>query len=98
MQMNVITIEEEAFKLLVAKIENLEKRFEQIVNKASCPTKERWLDIQDVLQILKCSRRHLQNYRNEGKLPFSQIGQKIYFKSSDVEHFLEKNYKNVRRF
>ena len=93
--MNVITIEEEAFKLLIAKIESLEKRFEQIINKANYPTKERWLDMQDVMQLLKCSRRQLQIYRDKRMLPFSQINQKIYFKASDVEKFLEKHFRNT---
>ena len=56
------------------------------------PLSEKWLDNQDVCIILKVSTRTLQNYRDKGILPFSQIGNKIYYKASDIEKHLETNY------
>jgi predicted site-specific integrase-resolvase len=38
--------------------------------------------------LLRISTRTLQSYRDEGKLNFSQIGNKIYYKVSDVEKLL----------
>lgn len=54
--------------------------------------KEQWIDGQDVLQVLHISKRNLQTLRDNGTLGFSRIGGKIYYKVSDVEGLLEKNY------
>ena len=35
-----------------------------------------------------CWDRTMQTYRDTGKLPYSQINNKIYYKASDVETFL----------
>jgi len=53
---------------------------------------ETWLDISDTAKWLKVSHRTLQNYRNQGLLPYSQIGAKIYFRLQDLEEFLMKHY------
>lgn len=56
---------------------------------------DKWLDIQEVCQQLKISKRTLQSYRDDRILSFSQIAGKIYFKSSDIEDLLERHYKKV---
>ena len=50
-----------------------------------------WLDNEDVCRMLNISKRTLQSYRDSGKLAFSQINHKIYYKPEDVEAFLQKN-------
>uniref|UniRef100_UPI003216C756 helix-turn-helix domain-containing protein n=1 Tax=uncultured Draconibacterium sp. TaxID=1573823 RepID=UPI003216C756 len=52
---------------------------------------ERWLDITEACSWLKCSTRTLQKYRDEGKIPFSQISAKIYFRLSDLQEFLNRH-------
>ncbi len=59
------------------------------------PLSEKWMDNQDVCLILKVSTRTLQNYRDNGILPFSQISNKIYYKASDIEKHLENNYVKI---
>jgi len=54
---------------------------------------DRWLDIQDVCELLHISKRTLQSYRDKGILPFSQVGAKIYYKANDIQKHLEKHYK-----
>jgi predicted site-specific integrase-resolvase len=42
---------------------------------------------------LKISRRTLQDYRTEGKIPYYQLGGgKILYRESDIEKMLEDNY------
>jgi hypothetical protein len=53
---------------------------------------ETWLDIPETAKWLKISPRTLQNYRDKGLLPYSQIGAKIYFRLDDLQKFLMKNY------
>ncbi len=59
------------------------------------PFKDKWFDSEDVCRILKISKRTLQNYRDKGIIAFSQVGNKIYYKASDIESHLEKNYIKV---
>lgn len=46
---------------------------------------KQWLDNQDVCKMLDISKRTLQNLRCRGKIPFSIIGKKCFYKASDIE-------------
>ncbi|HBG69692.1 MAG: DNA-binding protein [Bacteroidetes bacterium GWF2_43_63] len=91
--MDVITIESAAYAKIVRRIDDIEQKILDIVKKAQNPLSERWLDNQQLCQVLNISKRLLQSYRDEKQIPFSQINHKIYYKASDVEKFLTKNYK-----
>ena len=86
--MNVITIESEAFQQLINQLEEIKGK----LNEKKKPLSELWLDNQDVCELLHCSKRTLQNYRDTKRISFSQIGAKIYYKTSDVELFLYEHY------
>ena len=50
---------------------------------------ENWLDSQEVCLLLGFSKRTLQIItESSGRLAYSQIGSKIYYKSSDVERII----------
>jgi hypothetical protein len=53
---------------------------------------EDWLDNQDVMQALHISPRTLQTLRTNGILPFSRIGNKIYYRRQDILKILSDNY------
>lgn len=53
---------------------------------------EEWLDSQQVLFLLNISPRKLKTLRDNGMMPFSRIGGKVFFRTSDVEHLLEQGY------
>lgn len=88
--MNVITIESEAFQQIVKSLEAIKEKLNN--EKGTTPLQEVWMDNQDVCELLHISKRTLQHYRDSGKLPFSQIGAKIYYKASDIDAFLQSNY------
>ena len=46
---------------------------------------------------LKLSRRSLQDYRNEGRIPHIKLGGKILYRSSDIEKLLENGYRDKFR-
>lgn len=96
--MNVITIEETAFSKIISRIDKLEQTFAEIVNKAKNPLKDRWLDNQEVLQLLKISIRQLQIFRTRRQIPYTLIGQKLYYKASDIDRFLESRYIKAKGF
>ena len=86
--MNVITIQSEAFEQLKSMLDAINNR---LTAKEKEP-KEIWLDNQEMMQMLKISKRTAQHYRDSGMISFSQVGNKIYYKSSDVEELLKRHY------
>jgi len=53
---------------------------------------DNWIDGQIVMQTLHISPRTLQTLRSNGILPFSRIGNKIYYRKSDIIKILSDNY------
>ena len=53
---------------------------------------EEWLDGVAVEDMLNVSTRTLQKYRSSGRLPFLKIGNKIFYKRTDVEAYLDTLY------
>lgn len=52
---------------------------------------QRYMTDAELSQYLKLSRRTLQEYRNNGLVPYYQIGGKILYRESDIEELLERN-------
>jgi len=48
----------------------------------------------ELAKKLKLSRRSLQDYRNEGRIPHIKLGGKILYRSSDIEKLLESGYRD----
>ena len=48
----------------------------------------------ELAEKLKISRRSLQDYRNEGRIPYIKLGGKILYRASDVEKLLEEGYRD----
>jgi len=88
--METTEIMQEVFRKLADKMDHIDKKLDD--RKNANPLSEVWLDIQEACQLLKISKRTLQSYRDNGILPFSQIGGKIYFRTSDIEEHLNRHY------
>lgn len=58
---------------------------------------ERYITDHELSERLKVSRRTLQNWRDDGNIPFIVIGGKILYKESDIEKKLEENYVKAYR-
>ena len=54
---------------------------------------ERYLTSEELCSILKISRRTLQDYRNNGILPFIQLPGKVLFRESDIKKVLEERFR-----
>lgn len=79
-------------------LEDLSKRVEKIhENSKPALDGERYYTDKELAVKLKVSRRSLQDYRNNGILPYTQIGGKILYRASDIERVLMDGYKEAYR-
>ena len=86
--MSAVILTAEQYKDLVNRLDILNNKLEE---KSKTP-QETFLDNQEFIQLMHISKRTAQTWRDEGKISFSQIGSKIYYKMKDVEVLLDKNY------
>ena len=56
------------------------------------PNGERYLTDDETAKALKVSRRTLQEYRNNGVIPYYVLGGKILYRESDLEALLQRCY------
>lgn len=88
--MSAIILTSDQFDELVNKIDLLNLKLEE-TSKTPEPT---FIDNQDFILLMHISKRTAQTWRDNGTIPFSQIGSKIYYNKKDVDSLLEKNYIN----
>ena len=86
--MEVYIISKEQYMELINRLDDITKRLD---NKNES-TKDKFMDNQEFQTLMKISKRTAQTWRDEGRISFSQVGNKIYYKLSDVEKFLDGNY------
>ncbi|MGV4413182.1 helix-turn-helix domain-containing protein [Chryseobacterium sp. T1] len=86
--MEAIILSKEQFEALITKIDDIAIK----VNAKSSVKQETFLDNKQFMEMLKISPRTAQTWRDEGKISFSQVGSKIYYKMSDVEKCMESYY------
>jgi excisionase family DNA binding protein len=72
-------------------IENMVKNHKPTLNG------ERYLTDREVSARLKVSRRTLQDYRNEGRIPYYQLGGKVLYRESDIQRVLDSGYREAFR-
>lgn len=79
-------------------LESLSNRVEKIRdnNKPSLDG-ERYYTDKELALKLKVSRRSLQDYRNNGILPYTRIGGRILYRASDIERTLMDEYREAYR-
>ena len=85
--MEVVTIEGRTFSYVCERFTEFAKRIESLCSTHTQKV-ENWLDSQAVCLLLGFSKRTLQYYRSSGRLSYSQIGSKIYYKFADIERII----------
>lgn len=58
---------------------------------------ERYLTDREVAELLRVSRRTLQEYRNDRLLPYILLGGKVLYPESGLREVLEANYRKLLR-
>lgn len=92
--MNFVTIESEAYQELLSKMDAVHRELIRLQNPVKELSRE-WIDTHDVLQILHIlhiSRRTLSKYLKEGRIKYTKLENKNYFKLQDIEEFLKNGY------
>lgn len=89
--MEIIIIEKQAFERMKQAFENFACRIKELCE--SRQNKSEWLNNEEVCDLLHISKRTLQTYRDTGTIPYSKIGRKCYYKTSDVERFINQKQK-----
>ena len=87
-KMEAIILTKDQYNDLMAKLDAIQSQ----LNTKPDPKKETFLDNQEFIMLMKISKRTAQTWRDEGKISFSQVGSKIYYKLSDVEKLLQEHY------
>ncbi len=63
-----------------------------LLEKQKAP-KDTILDNKDFIKLMGISGRTAQQWRDDGFIQFSQIGNKIYYRMSEIQRFLNNNLK-----
>lgn len=94
--MELITKENEKVIAFLKALDRMLDNVEQVMKNCR-PTfdGEHFLTDREVSERLKISRRALQDYRTQGKIPYIHLGDKVLYKESDIEKMLEKAYCKV---
>jgi len=87
--MEIVNIEARTYEAMISCFEAFAEKVEVTLGRHGDIRLKKWLDNQDVCQMLDITKRTLQSYRDKGLLPFCRIQHKIFYKLEDVEKLLE---------
>jgi hypothetical protein len=83
---------ERAIQQLSEQVEEVKVLVLDLTRKLDEPQEEKWIDGQDAMLALRISARTLRTLRASGKLSFSRIHNKLYYKQTDIQALLQSNY------
>lgn len=91
---DVITLDDRDVATLLESIRKSSKWLSGFME-SYCPPLdgERYLTDREVSELLRVSRRTLQEYRNERLLPYILLGGKVLYPESGLREVLEANYR-----
>ena len=95
---NVITMDTESVTVLLQNMQKNSKWLSGFLESYTPPLDgERYLTDKEVAELLRVSRRTLQEYRNNRILPFILLGGKVLYPESELRKVLEANYRKPVR-
>jgi hypothetical protein len=89
--MEVITMDSQVYRELMAKINMIVKFVTAIESKAEEQPEDGWVDSYEVCTFLKISDRTLQRLRTGGTISFSRIRGKNFYRISELKRLLQDN-------
>lgn len=95
--MEIVSIDTRIFDEMIRRVKSVEGKAVALCRGQEDLGLKKWLDNQEVCEILGISVRTLQTYRDKGLLPYSCIKHKIFYNPEDVEAFLKSSYHQQNR-
>lgn len=89
--MEITNIDKAVFEAMILQFRSLKDRIDFLCSKYKSKGLDQWLDNQDVCLMLNISPRTLQTYRDTGRISFSRMNSKIYYRVSDIEEILKSD-------
>jgi hypothetical protein len=86
--MNAVILTQDQYNEIITRINEIKSEIKSTTKTSG----DEFVDNADFIQLMKISKRTAQAWRDEGKIAFSQVGGKIYYKMSDVQELLNHNY------
>lgn len=93
--MEIIAIERKAFEQLLQEMQLLTARVETLVRKCEDRKRRKWIDGDEVCELLRLSPRSLQELRSKHRIGYVQIGRKFYYRPEEVELVLRQSGKYI---
>ena len=88
--MEIRSIEEKAYSTMMIAFKQFATEMKELCGIAE--REKRWLDNNEVRKLLHIETRTLQYYRDSGRLPYSMIGCKCYYKPADVQRLIDNSH------
>ncbi len=90
--MEVITIETEAFRRIMERLEVMEECIRQAkLGQKAVFADDDWVDSAAVCRYLRICDKTLQRLRLNGKISYSVIGKKNYYQIAEIKHCLKEH-------
>lgn len=94
----VLTADDEQISAVLHALQRAAKAASRLTESYRPPMNgERYLTDKEVSQMLKVSRRTLQEYRTARTLPFIIFGGKVLYREYDLQQLMEENYRKAIR-
>jgi len=86
--MEIINIEARTFEAMMTRFETFAEKVATLCRSNGEKTMQEWLDNQEACTILRITPRTLQTLRDNGTIPHTRIGSKMYYKPDDLKRLV----------
>ena len=93
--MDIVNIEASTFERMLEKVQALCSFIENTTELDKNKVLGEWIDNQEVCLILGISPRKLQFLRESGKIAYTRIDRRIFYKKEDVMHYMNHHLKRI---
>lgn len=93
--MDIVNIEASTFERMLEKVQALCSLIENTAERNKHKILGEWMDNQEVCQMLGISPRKLQFLRESGKVAYSRIDRRIFYKKEDITHYMNHRLKRI---
>jgi excisionase family DNA binding protein len=88
--MEVVILDAREFECMLAKLESFASEVKALLEGHTDRGNRKWISVQQACRVLNVSVRTLQTYRDNGTLPYVQIGHKVLFRPEDIERIIDE--------